>query len=69
MNQTFVAYIRSLRSPCLTRTVHASVLEGRTSMGGGQRSLDLWNRLKAEVGEPEARRLVDEWIAKPYRLR
>jgi len=63
----FVGYIRSLTGPLLMSTVHEAVLEGSRSVGR-EDALERWARLVRAVGENEARREVDAWLRKPYRL-
>ncbi len=59
------AYLQDLgKGPNLAVTKHAMALDGSGSM----ESRILWDKVLIDMGENSARRAVNEWIAKPYKL-
>ncbi len=67
-NPSLVAYLRQLATgPLLARTVHDSILQGHTSLGGN--AMVLWQQVTRDMGQESARVAVEAWISKPYSLR
>jgi hypothetical protein len=71
MFPAFKRYIQSIcKGPLLASTVHNAILNNGERCSVGQpETPQLWEQLKEICGEQEARRLVKDWIDKPYSLK